>query len=127
MAKKSERWQGDAFNVDNPFAALSKSAGKANNAHPEHAESATVSADLPVVKSARIERAHRSGKTVTIVSFRDNPDKPQLTAWLKKAKNAFGCGGTIEEDKVVLQGDCVDRVKKERIKNASSPGVAGSY
>ena len=111
MAKKSERWQGDAFSVDNPFAALSKNAAAQSDARQNVSESTAKSVDLPVVKSARIERAHRSGKTVTIVSFRNQPDKLQLTAWLKKAKNALGCGGTIEDENVVLQGDCVDRVK----------------
>ena len=113
MAKKSERWQGDSFAIDNPFAALSKSA----DAKPQTAPAATKNDDkhdapkMPVVKSARIERAHRSGKTVTIVAFAGSPDKAQLTAWLKMAKSALGCGGTIEDDCVVLQGDRTDRVK----------------
>ncbi len=115
MAKKSDRWQGDDFAIDNPFAALSKSAdAKSADAKPAAAanhDDKQKAPKMPVVKSARIERAHRSGKTVTIVAFAGSPDKAQLTAWLKMAKSALGCGGTIEDDCVVLQGDRTDRVK----------------
>ena len=114
MAKKTERWQGDDFCIDNPFAALSKSVDAKPQNAPVSSTSDAGPADapkMPVVRSARIERAHRSGKTVTIVAFSGNPDKALLTAWLKKAKAALGCGGTIEDDCVVLQGDRTDRVR----------------
>ena len=116
MAKKRERWQEEAFHAENPFAALLSKHTATDDAAPKSAETsqtATVSEPCAklVVKSARIERAHRSGKTVTIVSFRGDPTHAQLISWLKSAKSAFGCGGTLEDDVVVLQGDLVDRVK----------------
>ena len=113
MAKKSDRWQGDDFAVANPFAALAKGGAQTSETPEKPAKTAEKPADVKlVVQSARIERAHRSGKTVTIVSFRNSPDDAQIGAWLKKAKAALGCGGTIEDGKAVLQGDRVENVKK---------------
>jgi translation initiation factor 1 len=52
----------------------------------------------------RIERSGRKGKEVTVVEHLD------LTAaerdeWLKFLKAALGCGGSIEGESLVLQGD----------------------
>jgi translation initiation factor 1 len=66
--------------------------------HPERA--------VPVVPRAvvRLERSGRKGKEVTVVDHLD------LTAaerdrWLQSLKSALGCGGTIEGESLVLQGD----------------------
>ena len=52
----------------------------------------------------RLERSGRGGKEVTVVehlaiaaSARDE--------WLKALKAALGCGGTVEDERIVLQGD----------------------
>ena len=52
----------------------------------------------------RLERSGRGGKEVTVVehlaiaaSARDE--------WLKALKAALGCGGTVEDERLVLQGD----------------------
>ena len=63
------------------------------------------------MKSARLERAHRGGKTVTIVSFHNTPSDEKKLAWLKTARRELGVGGQIEEGEVVLQGDLVERLK----------------
>ena len=52
----------------------------------------------------RYERKHRGGKEVTVV------DKLELTAselerWCRDLKQALGCGGSVEERTIVLQGD----------------------
>ena len=52
----------------------------------------------------RYERAGRRGKAVTVI------DKVALTPaqraeWLKALKSTLGCGGAIEDDRIVLQGD----------------------
>ncbi|MBO4349909.1 MAG: translation initiation factor [Proteobacteria bacterium] len=65
---------------------------------------------MPKVKSTRIERAQRSGKTVTVVTFHGAPTDDAKHAWLKMAKNKLGVGGTIEDENVILQGDQRERL-----------------
>lgn len=69
---------------------------------------------LPKVKSARIERAHRGGKTVTVVSFHNAPTDAALNDWLNMAKKSLGIGGSIEGENVVLQGDQTKRIDRCR-------------
>jgi translation initiation factor 1 len=58
----------------------------------------------PARAVVRMERKGRGGKEVTAVEQLGL--KPQeLEKWLKELKNALGCGGTIEGDTIVLQGD----------------------
>lgn len=54
------------------------------------------------------ETKGRGGKTVTRISFRDGT--PQDTAaLLKNLRTAMGCGGTVEGDDILLQGDQIER------------------
>lgn len=114
MAKKSERWQNEDMAVNNPFAALSglKSAAPVVTDMSKGDEKALLSktAKLPKVKSSRLERAHRGGKTVTVVAFHGTPDDDAKTAWLKAAKTKLGVGGAIEDGTVILQGDQRERL-----------------
>jgi len=58
----------------------------------------------PARAVVRMERKGRGGKEVTAVE--QLGIKPhELEQWLKALKNALGCGGTIEGDSIVLQGD----------------------
>jgi translation initiation factor 1 len=58
----------------------------------------------PARAVVRMERKGRGGKEVTAVEqLGIKPD--QLEMWLKELKNALGCGGSIEGDAIVLQGD----------------------
>lgn len=52
----------------------------------------------------RIERSGRGGKEVTVVEHLNLP-APQLEQWLKTLKAGLGCGGTVDGDAIVLQGD----------------------
>ena len=91
----------------NPFAALRGLAGHAPASPEGDTTPAPASADTP--KSipravVRLERSGRGGKEVTVVehlaigaSARDE--------WLKALKAALGCGGTVEDERLVLQGD----------------------
>lgn len=52
----------------------------------------------------RLERKGRGGKDVTVLEQIDlTPTVRQR--WLKELKAALGCGGSIEGDAIVLQGD----------------------
>ena len=52
----------------------------------------------------RYERAGRGGKEVTIVE-QLNLSQAELSAWLKSLKASLGCGGSLDGDTLVLQGD----------------------
>lgn len=52
----------------------------------------------------RLERKQRRGKEVTVVD-KLGLAPAVLEAWCKQLKQAMGCGGTIEGDAIVLQGD----------------------
>jgi len=63
-----------------------------------------------VVAKLRIEKAGRSGKTVTVLY-----DLPRNSDFLKDLaqdlKKSCGVGGTVGEDTIELQGDQRDRVR----------------
>ena len=65
----------------------------------------------PARAVVRLERAGRSGKEVTIVSHLELPVKDR-DEWLKALKTSLGCGGQIEGDALVLQGDQRERLPK---------------
>jgi len=92
----------------NPFGALSRlrdelPAGKAPEPAPAVAK---VPASGPVIARAvvRMERAGRGGKEVTVVEHLGLPAQT-LDLWLKALKSALGCGGSVEGDYLLLQGD----------------------
>ncbi len=58
----------------------------------------------PARAVVRLERSGRGGKEVTVVEHLAlRPD--ERDDWLKALKAALGCGGTVEDDTLVLQGD----------------------
>jgi translation initiation factor 1 len=57
----------------------------------------------------RMERAGRGGKDVTVVSHLDLKES-ERTTWLKSLKASLGCGGVVEGDTLVLQGDHRERL-----------------
>jgi translation initiation factor 1 len=89
---------------DSPFADLEKL-----RAQLPEGEAPKVQPPDPVKKGparavVRYERKHRGGKEVTIVDkLALKPD--ELARWCKELKQALGCGGSVEENTIVLQGD----------------------
>jgi translation initiation factor 1 len=75
-----------------------------------------------VVAKLRLEKAGRSGKSVTVVY-----DLPRNTAFLKELcqelKRACGVGGAVRDDAVELQGDLRDRLRDLLVKKGF--GVKG--
>jgi translation initiation factor 1 len=58
----------------------------------------------PARAVVRYERKHRGGKEVTVVEKLEL--KPAaLATWCRELKQALGCGGSVEESSIVLQGD----------------------
>jgi translation initiation factor 1 (eIF-1/SUI1) len=68
--------------------------------------------------SLQRQRAGRGGRTVTLISIVEAKSevKQNLEALLKELKKSLGCGGQIEEGKIVLHGEIVDRASEWFIK-----------
>ena len=94
----------------NPFAALDK----LRESLPSRPAPAPTPAAKPVPKPptravVRMERKGRGGKEVTVVEKLDL--KPaELETWCRELKQALGCGGAVDGDRIVLQGDLCQRL-----------------
>lgn len=58
-----------------------------------------------------IERHHRGGKTVTLVTGFVGTDD-DLQALGRRLKNKCGVGGSAKDGEIIIQGEHVDRVKQ---------------
>lgn len=106
--KKPEAPPQQPFN--NPFGAL----GGLRQALPQAPEKPAAPEKEkkgPARAVVRMERAGRKGKEVTVVEHLE-VSAPEREAWLKELKAAMGCGGQLEGDALVLQGDLRERVGK---------------
>ncbi|MFO0601006.1 MAG: translation initiation factor [Myxococcaceae bacterium] len=65
----------------------------------------------PARAVVRLERAGRGGREVTLIEHLELSLKQRET-WLKELKGAMGCGGVLEDDAIVLQGDLRERIAK---------------
>jgi translation initiation factor 1 len=108
---------GDEKPFHNPFAALSGLRDSLSQVSPSaepasSAEPPPPPAPAPVVPGAkgparavvRYERSGRGGKQVTVIE-QLSLGAAERAEWLKAFKAALGCGGVIEGDTLVLQGD----------------------
>jgi len=60
----------------------------------------------------RREKAQRGGKTVVVVSdFEALISEAQIEELARKARQACGCGGTVREREIELQGDNAPKVR----------------
>ncbi len=64
----------------------------------------------PARAVVRLERKGRSGKEVTAVE-KLGLSPGVLAAWADDLKRALGCGGGVEGDAIILQGDQRDRAR----------------
>lgn len=63
----------------------------------------------PAWAVVRLERKGRGGKEATVIEkLALRP--PELERWCKELKQALGCGGAVEHDTIVLQGDLRQRL-----------------
>ena len=63
----------------------------------------------PARAVVRMERSGRGGKEVTVIDHL-GLQPVAMQAWLKALKTSLGCGGVIEGDALVLQGDHRERL-----------------
>ena len=73
----------------------------------------------------RLERSGRGGKEVTVIEHLAVPPM-EREKWLKALKAALGCGGVVEGDAIVLQGDHRARLPKILVRARREEIVVGS-
>ena len=64
----------------------------------------------PARAVVRLERKGRRGKDATIVE-KLGLAEAELEVWCKALKQALGCGGAVDGDTIVLQGDLRTRIE----------------
>jgi translation initiation factor 1 len=67
-------------------------------------------ARAPARAVVRLERKGHGGKEVTCVTHLELRPK-QLEEWIKSLKSELGCGGRVDGDTLVLQGDQRERLR----------------
>ncbi len=94
-----------------PFEGLRAKLGVPEAPPPGPAAAASPSAKpAPARAVVRFERKGRGGKAVTVVEKLALGPR-ELEAWLSELKRALGCGGAVEGEALVLQGDLRERVR----------------
>jgi translation initiation factor 1 len=91
-----------------PFAALEALRASLPPGTPP-APKAPPIAKAPPRAVVRMERKGRGGKEVTVVD-KLGLRPTELEAWCRDLKQALGCGGSVDGDLIVLQGDLRTRV-----------------
>jgi translation initiation factor 1 len=103
--------------TNNPFAALSKLKEALPEGRATPKDTAQIPSKTPSPKEKppkrvvlRLERKGHGGKEMTRIEKLALP-AAALQTWLKEIKQSLGCGGTVEGDDLLLQGDQRDRLK----------------
>lgn len=63
----------------------------------------------PARAVVRMERKGRGGKEATVIEKLGLP-RPELETWCRELKQALGCGGVVDGEAIVLQGDLRPRL-----------------
>ena len=73
----------------------------------------------------RRERKGRGGKTATVVEgIRVSPSA--LEGIARELRRALGCGASVEEGRIVVQGDLVTRVERWLLEHGAPKVVVGN-
>jgi translation initiation factor 1 len=94
-----------------PFAALEALRAQlpAGKTPEEKPASDTTKPKGPARAVVRLEKKQRRGKECTVVEKLGlRPD--DLETWCRELKSALGCGGAVEGDAIMLQGDLRTRL-----------------
>src|SRR5689334_21502365 len=92
-----------------PFAALEAMRASLPQGDPAPAAKPKPEPKGPARAVVRMERKGRGGKEATIIEKLGLPEA-QLEIWCRELKQAMGCGGSIDGDTIVLQGDLRTRL-----------------
>lgn len=110
----------------NPFGALS---GAGLPASGPVAAKPAVSAAKPEKNRGRVDikrtTAGRGGKTVTVVTGFVGIGLPEKESLAKKMRNACGCGGTVKDGEIEIQGDQREKIAQILTEAGFRPVFAG--
>lgn len=119
---------GGASLGQNPFAQLS-AAGLPNAPVPASPAPAPAPRGVPNRNRGRVEirrtTAGRGGKTVTLVSGFVGIGLPEKEQLAKKMRAACGCGGTVKDGDIEIQGDNREKVAAILTDAGFRPVMAG--
>ncbi len=106
-----ERWTGDVAPPNNPFGALAGlRPSLATGPVAENPTSGTGAVKGPARAVVRREKTGRGGREVTVVSHL-GLSASALEEWQTTLKRQLGCGGQVEEDRLVFHGDQRERLE----------------
>ena len=112
----------------NPFGALS-SAGLPVAPAPALNEVAKAPEKAPAKNRGRVdikrETGGRGGKTVTVVSGFVGIGQPEKETLCKKMRGACGCGGTVKDGQIEIQGDQREKIAAILVEAGFRPVFAG--
>lgn len=104
-------WSDDGDFGANPFASALAGMDREPAAPAPADDEATGDDDAPSTPNravVRHERKGRGGKSVTVISHLEL-DSDGLESWCADLRKSLGCGGGVEGDTIVLQGDQRER------------------
>ena len=101
----------ELLQLNNPFADL-----QIDSLPPGEIEEPSVAVPGPKRKRGRVvlrrEKAHRGGKCVIVIhDFAATISTHEIEELARKLRNLCGCGGTIRERSIELQGDQPARIR----------------
>jgi len=109
----------------NPFAGLSSEGLPSETpGHKTASARSTRPKDRGRVDILR-QTAHRGGKTVTVVKNFVGIGLPEKEKLAKQMQKACGCGGTVKEGRIEIQGDKRDEVARILTEAGFRPVFAG--
>jgi len=132
---------GGADLAQNPFGVLSGAALPARHAPnpgqtdgPASSQSARPGSPTPAPGKPKKDRGRvdltretggRGGETVTVISGFVGIGLPEKEALAKKMRGACGCGGTVKDGTIVIQGDQRDTLARILLDSGFRPVLAG--
>ena len=113
----------------NPFAALN-AAGLPAFTKATVGASVSPKKEPPIQKNRgrvdiRRETGNRGGKTVTVIDGFVGIGLPEKEALARKMRNACGCGGTVKDGAIEIQGDQREKIAAILTEAGFRPVLAG--
>lgn len=114
----------------NPFGVLSGLNLPSAPAQPSASKLApTTAGKAPAKNRGRVDikrtTAGRGGKTVTLVTGFVGIGLPEKESLAKKMRNACGCGGTVKDGDIEIQGDQREKIAQILMEAGFRPVMAG--